>query len=157
MDQNKFNQVVDLLKQDGNTNQQVWEFLAELSQQMTNKVFTDVFTTFDEEDLKKIARSTSPQQANFKIRLLYLNKTGKNPDDEVQDLLDKFSDKFLEEYEKRKASPSPKEETPPPSNQSTVDPLGPASSGSTPNPESRAPESPFSSPGHSSNLHGTFK
>ncbi|HBQ50620.1 hypothetical protein A3B42_01845 [Candidatus Daviesbacteria bacterium RIFCSPLOWO2_01_FULL_38_10] len=101
---NKLQQVADILKQKGSTDEQIARFLAELTKANFAKFYTAAMTMFTDEDMATIEACTSEEHANEKIKELYQLRTGKNPQEEMQKFLDDFAIGFIAEYEKERAA-----------------------------------------------------
>lgn len=93
----KLNQVVQILQEKGATEEQITQVLTEVNKTAFARLYTEAMTVFTEEDLKAIEECTGQEEANFEIMTRYSEKTGKNAQEVMQNYLDIFSDKFLEE------------------------------------------------------------
>lgn len=98
----KLQQVADILKEKGSTDEQIAQFLAELTKANFAKFYTQAITIFIDEDMAAIEACTSEEQANEKIKELYKLRTGKDAGEEMQKFLDDFATGFIAEYEKEK-------------------------------------------------------
>lgn len=104
MDQKtKFQQVLDILKQKGMSDDEITEFAANLTKTNFTRVYSEAMSVFSEEDLEAVDKATTQDQANQIIAELYQVRTGKDPAVEMQKFLDIFCDGFLREYEKENA------------------------------------------------------
>lgn len=102
MEQNKkaLDQLIDLLKEQGSSEDQITDFLARLSNDVAQAIYIDSMNNLTEEDLKAIEATKVPEQADFEIRQRYHKRTGKNPDKVAAALYEDFAKKFLESYHK---------------------------------------------------------
>ncbi len=95
--------MLEMLKQKGWTDEQ----LAKLSEQAAKAAFAQFYTqavaVLINEDLDEIEKCTTEEQANAKIKELYVLRTGANPDEEARSFYNTFAEKFLEESEKNNA------------------------------------------------------
>lgn len=96
----KLNQVVQILQGKGATEEQITQVLTEVNKTAFAKLYTEAMTVFSEDDLKAIEECTGQEEANFEIMTRYSEKTGKNAQEVMQNYLDIFADKFLEEAKK---------------------------------------------------------
>lgn len=103
---NKLQQVADILKQKGSTDEQIAQFLAELTKANFAKFYTQAVTSFTDEDMQVIEACNNDQEANEKIKELYKLRTGKDAQEEMQKFLEDFAIGFIVEYEKSKVAPS---------------------------------------------------
>jgi hypothetical protein len=105
MEKTLLNQVTDVLKQRGNSDDQIAEFLADLSKEASERLYVEALAVLDDEDLKAIAATTIPQETNYEVLTRFAKKTGQNPNELMKGFLDEFSRKFLEECQKEKDQP----------------------------------------------------
>lgn len=102
----KFQQVIDVLKGKGYTEDQIAQFTAELTKTGFANLYTEAMALFTEEDMKAIEACATQEEANEKIKALYTLRTGKDAEAEMQKFLDTFSQGFLDQYEKEKSQPT---------------------------------------------------
>ena len=102
----KFQQVLDVLKEKGYTEDQLAQFAADMTKAGFSKLYTEAMASFSDEDMAVIEACQDQEAANAEIRNRFIQRTGKNPDEEMQKFLDVFSDGFLAEYEKEKTQTS---------------------------------------------------
>ena len=100
----KLQQVADILKEKGSSDEQIAQFLAELTKANFAKFYTQAIASFTDEDMAAIEACTTEEQANDKIKELYKLRTGKDAGEEMQKFLDDFAIGFIAEYEKEKTS-----------------------------------------------------
>lgn len=96
-------QVVDVLKKEGLSTEQITKIIEDLTKTAWSKFYTESLAVFSPEDLKAIEECTSQEEANFEIRTRYAEKTGKNPDTAMLEFLNTFAQGFLDQYYKDKA------------------------------------------------------
>lgn len=101
-DKTRFNQVLEVLKKEGYSNERIAKLTADLTKAASAKFYTEAIATFSDEDMKAIEACTSQEEANFEIRTRFAEKTGKNPDIMMQEFLDTFAQGFLDQYQKDK-------------------------------------------------------
>ena len=105
MDQSKFQKIIDTLKSDGLTDDQIADFSAVITNAASQAFFAEAVLVFDEEDMNALDAITDPAQADYEIKVRYAQKTGKNVAIQMQEFYNAFSDKFLEEYQKNPGNP----------------------------------------------------
>ncbi len=100
----KFEEMLKTLKQKGWTDEQ----LASLSEQAARAAFAQFYTqavaVLTNEDLDAIEKCTTEDQANAKIKELYVLRTGANSDEDAKAFYNTFAEKFIEELEKDQTS-----------------------------------------------------
>lgn len=105
MDQNnKFGQVLKILKEQGYSEDEIIKITTDLSKLSFSRLYSEAMLAFTPEDLQIIEDCQTDELANEKIRDLYTLRTGKDPDEEAKVFLENFSDEFLKQYEKDKAA-----------------------------------------------------
>lgn len=99
MNQNspKMQEVVKALQEKGATEEQITQVLTEVNKTAFAKLYAEALAVFTEEDLKAIEECVGQEESNFEIMTRYSEKTGKNAQEVMQNYLDIFADKFLEE------------------------------------------------------------
>lgn len=100
----KFQQVINILKQKGMSDDKIADFAANLTKTNFTRVYAEAMSEFKEEDLSAIDAASSQSEANQMIAKLYQLRIGKDIHEEVQRFLDVFCDGFLKEYEKEKSA-----------------------------------------------------
>ncbi len=104
MDQNNnLEKVLTILKEQGATEKEIAQFLAELTKVGFGNLYSQAALLFTNEDLKEIEETQGDEASNNKIKEIYLKHTGKNPQQEMDKFIDTFCEGFLREYEKDKA------------------------------------------------------
>lgn len=99
-------QVLAILKEQGQTEDQVAEFLSQLTKTGFANMYEDVMQTFTDTDMQAIEACDTQEKADALIRDLYRTRIGKDPDEQMQLFLDTFAKGFLDSYEKeRKKTP----------------------------------------------------
>ena len=102
-EQTKMQKVVDVMKEKGSTDEQVSQFLTELTKSAFARIYTTGMASFTEEDMQAIEACPDQESANEKIKILYNLRTGRSAAEDTQKFLDDFAQGFLAEYEKEKA------------------------------------------------------
>lgn len=107
MDSNnpKLQELVALYKQDGHSDEEVASLLEEVTKAVSAKFQAEMVANLSDEDLAEIDKCTSQDEANFQIRTRFAQKSGKNPDDILSQMLTDFSTEFIEKYNAEKAAP----------------------------------------------------
>lgn len=101
-------QVVEILKTEkGYSDDQVADFLANLSKTAFTKLYGDAMTSFSDEEMQAIDAAKTQQEADAKIRELYTTHIGKDPDQEVQEFIEGFAKNFLTLHEQEKSGTTP--------------------------------------------------
>lgn len=101
MDQNnKFGQVLKILKEQNYSEEDIVKITTNLSKLSFSRLYSQAMLSFTPEDLQMIEGCTSDELADEKIRDLYTLRTGKNPNKEARQFLEIFSDEFLKQFEK---------------------------------------------------------
>ncbi len=101
----KIQKVIEALREQGATDEQVTEFLANLTKTSFSNLYSKVAAFFTEEDLVAVEACKTQEEISEKVKQLYALRTGKNPEEEAQKFLDVFAEGFLAEYEKTKNQP----------------------------------------------------
>ncbi len=101
MEQTKLQKVVDVLKEQGCNDEQIAQFLTDLTKASFSKLYTDAVSFFNEEDLKAIEACKDQEEANKLIAQKYREKTGVPAETANQKFLDDFCTGFLNEYQKQ--------------------------------------------------------
>ncbi|EKE03838.1 MAG: hypothetical protein ACD_20C00144G0003 [uncultured bacterium] len=102
-EQTKMQKVIDVMKEKGSTDEQVSEFLTELTKSAFARIYTVGMASFNEEDMQAIEACSDQNAANEMIKKLYNLRTGRSATEETQKFLDDFATGFLAEYEREKA------------------------------------------------------
>jgi hypothetical protein len=108
MDSNnpKLQELVALYKQDGHSDEEVASLLEEVTKAVSAKFQAEMIANLSDEDMKEIDKCTSQEEANFEIRTRFSQKSGKNPDDILSQMLTDFSTEFMEKYKSEKPTGS---------------------------------------------------
>lgn len=90
----KLEQVVDLLKQKGYTDDQIAETIEQIGQSGFNELYTEAMAVFTDEDIAAIA--DCPEEAiKDEVLKRFEARTGRNAQIVMQEFLDNFSEAFL--------------------------------------------------------------
>lgn len=100
MENSKLQQVLDILKAQGYSEEQLAKFLEELTKNNFARMYTEAMTSLTEEDLAKIDLAATDEEGNKLIADLYQQRTGKNPQEESNRFIDTFCEGFLREHQK---------------------------------------------------------
>lgn len=95
--------VIEILKQQNYTDEQISAVLAEVTKALYSKLYSEMLLVLTEEDLKSI-ENTSEKDINDEIRYFYKLRVGKDPDEEAKKFYEDFAKGFIAEYEKTKAN-----------------------------------------------------
>lgn len=98
----KLSEAVDLFRKDGHSEKEVQRLIEDISKAATAKLFAEMVTSLTEEDLAEIDKCTSQEEANIEIRTRFGQRSGRNPDEIMQEFLTIFAQGFLEQYQKDK-------------------------------------------------------
>lgn len=99
----KMQRVIDILKEKGSTDEQIAQFLTDLSKTNFARFYTQAMASFTDDDMRVIERCKE-EEVETEIKTRYQLRTGKDPQVEMQKFLDDFGTGFLAEYEKEKAA-----------------------------------------------------
>lgn len=102
MQETKLQKVTEILKEQGCSDEQIAQFLTDLTKTSFGKLYSEAVTLFTEDDLKLIESCQDEQSANNIIRQKYTERVGADPDEVVKKYIDDFCTGFLNEYEKDK-------------------------------------------------------
>lgn len=102
--QTKMQKVVEIMKEKGASDEQVSQFLLELTKTNFARLYTTSMTVFTEEDMQAIEACPDQESANEKIKMLYNLRTGRSSAEETEKFLEDFATGFLAEYEKEKTN-----------------------------------------------------
>ena len=91
----KVNQLTLRLKQQGYTDQKITEFLGHLSELASEALYQKAMDSFDKQDLTEIESLKDQNEINHKVIETYIKKTGKDPNQQMRELRDKFIDGYL--------------------------------------------------------------
>lgn len=99
MSEQTFHTLAAKLQKSGKTPQEIEAIADELAEAAFKLLFANAMAAFSEEDIKTIEDTKDEQEANLTIMELYKLRTGKNPADELQQLLDKVIKTYLRDAE----------------------------------------------------------
>ena len=97
---------VGSLKQQGKTEKEIQEILDSLVGSTYTLLMTNAMAVFSEDDLIAIEQCASAEDARQKVFDLYQERTGKKTEDELQEMLQKFTTEYLEGINKEEDAPS---------------------------------------------------
>ncbi len=95
-----FQQVLLILKEQGNTDEQITDFCINLAKTASENFYSEAMLSFNEIDLKTIEAAKNQEEANNLIKKLYKERTNNDPDQKMQQFYETFSEGFLNDYEK---------------------------------------------------------
>lgn len=100
----KLQQVVDILRENNYNDQQIQEVLEDISKLVFSRLNAEIMAAFSEEEINKIEAESgdNPNQEEWeqKVKDMFIQKTGKNPDDMAIEYYEIFADGFLKEHDK---------------------------------------------------------
>jgi len=99
-----FDQLIQTLKNDGKTEKEIGEVLAEIMRATSSKLYTELMLELTDEERKQIDGEDDDKKAKEMILSLYQKHTGKTPEQTVNEFKETFAKGFLEQYEKDRAS-----------------------------------------------------
>lgn len=100
----KLKEILDILKAKGWTDDQLATLTQDLTKVAFSKLYSEAMTSFTEEDLRVIEACTNQAAANVEIQKRYASRTGRDPNADMQQFLDTFAHRFMEEYQKGKGN-----------------------------------------------------
>lgn len=100
----KIQQVIEIMRSQGYTDEQISELSAELAKNAYAQLYTEAMASFTEEDLTALDACATDEEANQKIQELYPLRTGQDPEQQVQQFIELFAQNFLDEYAKSQQS-----------------------------------------------------
>lgn len=103
MDNPKLKEVIEILKKENATQDQIEEILSGIIESAYSKLYSEAMLALTEEDLVSIEHSDETQ-VDEEIIYFYKLRTGKDPDEEVKQFIDNFAEGFLNEYSKNNPS-----------------------------------------------------
>lgn len=93
-------QVMDIMKAKGATDEQIAQFFQDLTKTNFARFYSQAMALFTEEDMKAVEAIPTDEEAHKKIREIYQQKTGKDPEEEMKKFMDDFAQGFLAEHAK---------------------------------------------------------
>lgn len=93
----KFQEVILVLQQKGWSQDQIAELTTELQKSAFNQFYVEAMAAFTDDDFDQIEKIEDESAAQQKVKELYQERTGKNPDEEASKFFDVFADGFLKE------------------------------------------------------------
>ena len=159
MDQQKppVAQMIDLLRKEGNTEDQITDFLAKLTSDIAQAFYDDAMGSLTPEDLKAIDKTTFPEETNYEIRTRYHARTGKSPDQVTGEMYENFAKKFIESYHQYKDSPSKPAVTAAAKENDNQEPSANGEAPPAKPQQDQPPANDLVPPGHSTQVHGPLK
>jgi hypothetical protein len=103
MDKNALQQMIDVLRAERSSDQEISDFLAKLSEDVAQVLYLDAFSSFSDEDLEAIKKAPSIEEKNKEIRARYTRLLGKDPGEKSKEVYHALAQKFLDEYQKQKS------------------------------------------------------
>lgn len=94
--------VKDILRAQGANDEQILQVTQGLLQAAYDQLYVVAMASLNEEDLQVIDKCINQEEANKEILKRFSLRTGKNPDEIIQQFLSDFSDGFLRQYEQDK-------------------------------------------------------
>lgn len=96
----KLQKVKEILKQKGATDEQIEKTTQAISQAASDQLYAYAMSMLREEDLQAIDKCQNQEEANKEILNRFKQRTGKDPDQLIQEFLGNFAEGFLREYGK---------------------------------------------------------
>ena len=100
MNPNKFDQVIEELKKQGHTDEQIVQFCQAVTEAGYNQIYTEGMALFTEVDMNQIEACETQEQANGLIRKIFEERTGQKVEDRLEKYIEVFSENFLREIQK---------------------------------------------------------
>jgi hypothetical protein len=91
---------IELLRQQGCTDDNIADVAAELTTASLDLLFSSAMAAFSEEDMQQIEACPTDEEANTKIMELYVLRTGKNPSEQLESFLQTFAKEYIENSKK---------------------------------------------------------
>lgn len=95
-----YKQIFKILKDQGTTDEAINQMKDGLIKAASDQLYAQALQSLTEEDLKVIDACPNQEEANKEILSRFTQRTGKNPDDVIQEFLQNFAKGFLLEYQK---------------------------------------------------------
>jgi hypothetical protein len=92
-----FEPVIEILKRNGATEDQIATILADFAQTTAVLLYKQALETFSDEDMQQIESAPNDDVANELIIVIYSQRIGSTPEEVMQTFLKKFVEKFIEE------------------------------------------------------------
>lgn len=104
--------VVAILQKQGQTDDQITDFVDNLTKAAFTRLYGNLIATLSDQEIDEIEALSDQEQADAKIKELYLKHTGKNPDEELKESLDAFAKEFVEQNQTAGSTPQPTSQNP---------------------------------------------
>lgn len=98
--QTKVQQVVDIMRAKGATEEQIAKFFEDLTKTNFARFYAQAMAVFTDEDMKAIEDCKSDEETNKLIKDLYKQRTNMDAEAEMQKFLDDFAQGFIAEHAK---------------------------------------------------------
>lgn len=98
--------VLTILQEKGYTDDQLADFTENLTQSAFARLYGTLMASLTEDELIMLDGISDQEQANAKIKELYLTQVGKDPETEIATIIGDFANGFLVSYEKEKITAS---------------------------------------------------
>lgn len=83
------------LKSTGKSDKEIADVIDSLAKSAFSLLFADAMAVFSEDDIIAIEKCDTPEETEKKVFALYVDRTGKNPKEEVTMLLGKFMHEYM--------------------------------------------------------------
>lgn len=97
-----FDQLIQTLKDDGKSEKEIGEVLAEVIRAASSKLYTELMMELTEEERKQVDQEDDDKKAREMMLTFYQRHTGKTPEQTVDELKETFAKGFLEQYKRDK-------------------------------------------------------
>ena len=102
----KMQEVIETLKETGSTEEEIQQVLEDVSKMVFARLNVEIMAAFSEEEIDQIEKDSgeTPNEEEWeqKVKEMFIQKTGKNPDEMAIEYYEVFADGFLKEYENDK-------------------------------------------------------
>jgi hypothetical protein len=92
-------QVIAILEKKGYSPEQIAEMCTSLTRETFAYLYTEAMTVFTDEDMEKIEQTSNEDETSKLILQLYRERTGKDPYEELNKLLDTYCKSFIAQQE----------------------------------------------------------
>ncbi|MDO8488213.1 MAG: hypothetical protein Q7S31_02765 [bacterium] len=94
--------LLQILKDEGESDKSIAVVLESITGIVTPTLFQDMATVLTEEDIQLLDTIKDEQEFQEKVKSLYSQRSGKSPEDLINEITDKFVEGFLARYHQDK-------------------------------------------------------
>jgi hypothetical protein len=100
-----FHDLIKFLAEKGYTDDEIAETVSKITQAAFSSLYASAIASFSDDDIKAIEECPTDEDADAKIKELYKEHTGIDPDTKMQELLSTLAQDFLESLESESKNP----------------------------------------------------